>query len=55
MRIVTIIIWLFLYLYLPEVIGIDKNVYFYLIGFPIALIGIVGIDSLFKKKRGEKK
>jgi len=43
-----------LFLYLPEVIGIDKNVYFYLIGFPIALMGIVAIDYLFRKRRGEK-
>jgi hypothetical protein len=41
---------MFLISYLPKVIGIDKNIYFYIISFPIALIGLFIIENLFDKK-----
>lgn len=50
MRIITTVIWMFLILYLPEVIGLDKNIYFYLIAFPISLIGVFVIQHLFDEK-----
>jgi hypothetical protein len=49
-KILTLGIWMFFLLYLSKVTGIDKNIYFYLIGFPIALVGIFVIEHLFDKK-----
>ncbi len=49
-KILAMFIWMVLVLYLPNVIGIEKSFYFYLIVFLIALIGISVIEYLFKKK-----
>lgn len=49
MKIVTLLIWMILFLYLSNIMGIDKSIYFFLIGFPIALAGIFLIQYLFDK------
>ena len=49
MKILAMFIWMVLVLYLPDVIGIEKNLYFYLIIYLIALIGLSVIEYLFKK------
>jgi len=50
MKFMTIGIWLFLIFYSPTLLDYDKNIYFYLFGFIVALIGVFLIEFLFDKK-----
>lgn len=51
LKILTMMIWLFLLSYIPIKIGIDRNLTFYFILFPIALVGVLFIQYLFDKNK----
>lgn len=54
LKYLTIGVWLFLIFYSPTLLEYEKNIYFYIFGFIIALIGVFLIEFLFDKNSIKK-
>lgn len=50
MRVILLIIWMFLWMYIPTVIGMEKSLLFSIIRFLFVVLGAFAIMYACKKK-----
>jgi len=50
----ALIIWMFLFSYLSNVLGVPKNIYYLLIGIPLSLGGVFLIFYFFERNNTKK-